>query len=78
MTDEERHAHAQRILQTIRDVRNEHSACTAREVARRMKLNAGLLGKQLLNLRTADLVTWTEMAGSLKLTAKGGKFASGK
>lgn len=76
MTDEERIARAKKILQIIRQVRNEHNACTMREVARRQRTQPSLMLKQLENLRAAGYVEWTEMTGSLKLTAKGGKFAN--
>jgi hypothetical protein len=67
--------HAVKLMSTIREVRAEYSACTAREVARRCKLGHTLVVGQLRNLRTAGYVTWTEhMPGSLKLTPAGGKF----
>jgi len=67
--------HAKKIIRTIREIRNEHHSCTAREVARRLKLGHTLTVKQLTNLREAGLVDWTEQMGSVHLTMKGGKLA---
>jgi len=73
--DQRRHDRAQLILRTIREVRAEHHACTAREVSRRTKTTHTLVVQQLDNLRKAGMVEWTEMPGSLRLTLKGGKFS---
>lgn len=67
--------HALKLMTTIREVRAEYSACTAREVARRCKLGHTLVVGQLRNLRKAGYVMWDDvMPGSLRVTAEGGKF----
>jgi len=67
---------AQRMVRTIKEIRAEHFACTAREVERRMRLNHGICQRMLLELRDQELVEWTSLPGSLRLTAKGGKLAA--
>lgn len=69
---------AAKIIRCIREVRAEHHACTAREVARLTKTTSSLMQRQLVNLRNAGLVEWTTMPGSLRLTIKGGKYAPRK
>lgn len=70
--------YARLLLVTIREVREEHHACTLRELARRLGgVNHNIINRQFDILRKAELVDATEMPGSLHLTAKGGKVASG-
>lgn len=59
------------VLRTINDVRKEHHACTAREVGRRLKLHNTQLQLMLTQLRKLGYIDSTELAGSLRVTAKG-------
>jgi DNA-binding IclR family transcriptional regulator len=64
------------VLQTIREIRKEHHACTARELERRCKMQHAICQRTLLTLREAGFVDWTVLPGSLHLTLKGGKRAT--
>jgi hypothetical protein len=66
--------YAAELLEEIKAIRVEHSACTARELSRRMMTSHTLIVRQLDNMSKAGLVTWTPMTGSLKVTPAGGKF----
>lgn len=66
-----------RILARIIEVRNEHNACTAREVARLEKIDPGLFQRQIEQIRKAGLVTWTRVQGSLTVTEAGVTFLMG-
>lgn len=70
--------YARLLLVTIREVREENHACTLRELARRLGgVNHNIVNRQFDILRKAELVDATLMPGSIHLTAKGGKVASG-
>lgn len=63
------------VLETIRAIREEHGACTMREVARLLRQRSTTtMSRQLHQLKEWDLVTWTDLPGSLRNTPKGGKF----
>lgn len=59
------------IMRTIKDVRAEHHACTAREVSRLLRMNNTVLVRQLAKMRELGLVEWTDLTGSLHLTLQG-------
>lgn len=70
--------YARLLLVTIREIREEHHACTLRELARRLGgVHHNQINRQFDVLRKAELVDATTMPGSIHLTAKGGKVASG-
>lgn len=70
--------YARLLLVTIREIRDEHHACTLRELARRLGgVHHNQINRQFDVLRRAELVDATSMPGSIHLTAKGGKVASG-
>lgn len=66
--------YAAEILRTIKKVREENKACTAREVSRLMRETHNLVVRQLEVLRAAGYVNWTLMQGSLVVTPAGGKY----
>lgn len=69
--DQRRIDRAVLLLSTIENVRHEHHACTAREVARQAQLTLSLAHAQLTILRTRGHVAWTEVPGSLRVTVTG-------
>lgn len=70
--------YARKLLETIREVRAEHHACTLRELSRRLGgVNHNVINRQFDVLARAGLVEATSMPGSIHLTAKGSKVASG-
>lgn len=69
--------YAAELIECIKAVREEHHACTAREVARRMQVTHTLMSRQLQILLANGLIELTGMPGSICVTAKGGKFRSG-
>lgn len=69
--------YARLVLVTIREIREEHHACTSREIGRRLQVDHQIINRQFDVLRKAELVDATQMPGSIHLTAKGGKVASG-
>lgn len=66
--------YAAEILRTIKKVREENKACTAREVSRLMRETHNLVVRQLDVLKAAGYVRWTAMPGSLVVTPDGGKY----
>lgn len=71
VVDERRTARAKLLLLTIDEIRAEHHACTAREVARRAKLAVSIAHAQLTILRERGQVAWTEVPGSVRVTNSG-------
>jgi len=66
--------YAAEILRTIKRVREENKACTAKEVSRLMRETHNLVVRQLDVLRSHGYVKWTQMPGSLVVTPEGGKY----
>lgn len=57
-----------RILQTIRDIRAVHHACTAGAVASQLRLSRTYVIQRCEIMRAVSLVNWTRMVGSLHCT----------
>lgn len=62
------------VLTTVKEIRAEHHACTAREIGRRLRETHTVIGRQLRQLQKWGYVDWTEMDGSIVVTLKGGTF----
>lgn len=58
----------QRIVEMIRITRDRNHACTAREVARQLRLSPTAVVARLNVLRAEGLVQWNAVPGSLHLT----------
>lgn len=56
----------ERILSTIDELRRESFACTARGVARRLRMSNNIVRDRVVKMREANLVTWDSMEGSLR------------
>lgn len=70
--------YAKLLLVTIREVRDEHHACTLRDLARRLGgVNHNQINRQFDVLRNAGLVDATQMPGSIHLTPLGEEVAAG-
>lgn len=55
----------QRVLTTIRSIRERHGACTARAVANELRMSPDAIRYRCQALRDAGRVNWTDMPGSL-------------
>ena len=55
------------ILSSIESIRSEHHACTARHLSDVMRVNRNVVRSRLGVLRDEGRVTWTGVAGSLRL-----------
>lgn len=58
----------QRILETIKELRQQYNACTARAVANKMRMNPDSMRYRVNDLRKKGLVEWNPMPGSLTTT----------
>lgn len=59
------------IMEKIVEIRDEHQACTAREVSRLLCTAHTIIFGRMQRLREMGLIAWTDLTGSLHLTAKG-------
>ena len=55
------------IITTIEEMRETHHACTARLVARRLRVSADVIRYRLQKMREEGTVTWTDVPGSLRV-----------
>lgn len=63
-------------LLTIRDVRSEHGACTARRVAQILRVSPDVIRHRMDALRDRALVWWSDVPGSLQLTDDGERIVN--
>lgn len=59
------------IMKQIVEVREQHHACTAREVSRLLCTAHTIIFGRMQRLREMGLISWTELTGSVHLTDKG-------
>lgn len=57
----------ERITDAIRESRAENNACTASDIARRLRLHKTWISPKLHDMKAAGLVTFTAMPGSIAL-----------
>lgn len=62
---------ARALMVQITAIRDEHHACTAREVSRLLLLTHTVAVGRLVALRERGWVDWTDMTGSLRVTEAG-------
>jgi len=63
----------EQIVATVKALRQEFGACTARLVATRMQLNRELVRSRVGALRDNDVLTWSDVPGSLRPVPKNRK-----